>query len=417
MTVSTNRPKKKTGQLMESLKPTTRARRSSRRHLLTIGAWLGAAMIAMAALAACGGEERQVSDELDSQLQQILDSAVESPKTGFPGTALRVSQPELGTWSGAAGEANIDPATPMRPSDTFRAGSIMKPFIATVVLQLVEEEKLALDDRLPAVLPHDVVARVADGDRITVRMLLNHTSGIPEYSDKELDFSALAEPHRIWKVEEFLDRAAARPRPFEPGKGYAYSNTDYNLLGLVIEHATSESWRAAVREQIIDRLGLKHTSLPEPGHVLDGADLAHGYEVIDGKIQDVSDLDPSMAGAAGGNALVTSTEDLSRFLDALLAGKLFEKAGTLDAMLGFVRAGNDSGLGLGYGLGLERYDLPGGVKVIGHFGTAGGYRAFVGYAPAQKIGIAIAFTTGQYAPGDPTPVIMRALELMVAQGS
>jgi D-alanyl-D-alanine carboxypeptidase len=416
MTASTDKPKKK-GQLMESHKP-TRARRSSRRHLLTVGAWLGAAMIAMAAFAACGGEEqRQVSDELDSQLQQILDSAVESPKTGFPGTALRVSQPELGTWSGAAGEANLDPATPMRPSETFRAGSIMKPFIATVVLQLVEEGKLALDDRLPTVLPHEVVARVADGDRITVRMLLNHTSGIPEYSDKELDFSALAEPHRVWKVEEFLDRAAARPRPFEPGKGYAYSNTDSNLLGIVIEHATGESWRAAVRERIIDRLGLKHTSLPEPGHPLDGTDVAHGYEVINGKIHDASDLDPSMAGAAGGNALVTSTEDLSRFLDALLAGKLFEKAGTLDAMLTFVRAGNDSGLELGYGLGLERYDLPGGIKVIGHFGTAGGYRAFVGHAPAQKIDIAIAFNTGQYAPGDPTPVIMRALELMVAEAS
>jgi D-alanyl-D-alanine carboxypeptidase len=416
MTVSTNRPKKK-GQLMESHK-TTRARRSSRRHLLTIGAWLGAATIAMAAIAACGGEEkRQVSDELGSQLQQILDSAVESPKAGFPGTALRVSQPELGTWTGAAGMANIDSSTPMGPSDAFRAGSIMKPFIATVVLQLVEEGKLALDDRLPAVFPQEVLARVADGDRITVRMLLNHTSGIPEYSDRELDFIALAEPHRIWKVEEFLDRAAARPRPFQPGKGYAYSNTDYNLLGLVIEHATGESWRAAVRERIIDRLGLNHTSLPEPGHVLDGTDLAHGYEVINGKIRDVSDLDSSMAGAAGGNALVTSTEDLNRFLGALLAGELFEKAGTLEAMLTFVRAGNDSELELGYGLGLERYDLPGGVNVIGHFGTAGGYRAFVGYAPAQKIEIAIAFTTGQYAPDDPTPVITRALELMVAEAS
>jgi D-alanyl-D-alanine carboxypeptidase len=403
---------------MHSHEPTNGARRSSRRHVLTIGAWLGAAMIAIAALAACGGEgKKQVSDELDSQLQQILDSAVEDPKTGFPGTVLRVSQPALGTWSGAAGESNIDSATPMRPSDTFRAGSIMKPFIATVILQLVEEGKLALDDHLPPALPHDVVARVADGNRITVRMLLNHTSGIPEYSDKDLDLIALAEPHRIWKVEEFLDRAAARPRPFAPGKGYAYSNTDYNLLGLVIEHATGESWRAAVRERIIDRLALKHTSLPEPGQVLDETDVAHGYEVINGKLHDVSDLDPSMAGAAGGNALVTSTEDLSRFLDALLAGKLFERPGTLDAMLAFVRAGSDSGLELGYGLGLERYDLPGNVEVLGHFGTAGGYRAFVGHAPAQKIEIAIAFNTGQYAPSDPTPVIMRALELMASEAS
>jgi D-alanyl-D-alanine carboxypeptidase len=377
-----------------------------------------AAVVATAALTACGDRgKKQASDELRTRLQQTLESAVENQKTGFPGTVLYVSQPKLGTWTGAAGESNIHPATPMRPNDTFGAGSIMKPFIATVVLQLVEEGKFGLDDPLPAVLPRDVVARVAEGDRITVRMLLNHTSGIPEYSDEQLDRVVLAHPKRIWKVEEFLARAAERKRPFEPGKGYAYSNTDYNLLGLVIEHATGQPWRAAVQDRIIDRLDLTHTSLPEPGHVSVGSDAARGYELVNGKLRDVSDADPSMAGAAGGNGLVTTTEDLSRFLRALLAGRLFEQAKTLEAMLTFVDAKSESGLPHGYGLGLERYELPGGVKVIGHFGTGVGYRAFVGYAPAQKIDIAIAFNTGQYAPGDPTPVIMRALELMAGEAS
>jgi D-alanyl-D-alanine carboxypeptidase len=413
MTASTNKPKKK-GQAMESLKPTTRARRSSRRHLLTIGMWLAAALIAMAALAACGGQEkRQVSDELDSQLQQILDSAVANPKTVFPGTALYVSQPELGTWAGAAGKGNIDPATPMKPYDRFRAGSIMKPFVATVVLQLFEEGKLALDDRLAAVLPQDVVARVADGDRITVRMLLNHTSGIPEYSDELHERMVVADPHRVWEVEEVLEMAAAHPRQFEPGEGSAYSNTDYNLLGLVIEEATGESWRAVVLERIIDRLDLENTSLPGPGDVSVGSGAAHGYMLLNGELRDFADIDPSVAGAAGGHALVTTTEDLARFLDALLAGELFEQPETLEEMLTFVEATDENPYLVGYGLGIERWELPGGVEVIGHFGETAGYRAFVGHLPAQEIDIAMVITN----PDDPTPVLMPALELMVAEAS
>jgi D-alanyl-D-alanine carboxypeptidase len=377
---------------------------------------LAAASVAAAALTACGGKsESHVSKKLGTNLQHVLDSAVATPKTGYPGAVLYVSRPKVGTWSGAAGEANVHPATPMRPDDTFRAGSIMKPFISTVVLQLVEEGKFGLDDRLPTVLPRDVVARIADADRITVRMLLNHTSGVPECCGDEFDRAVLADPHRIWSVDELLDRAAAQPRPFAPGKGYAYSNTDYILLGRVIDRATGESWRTAIRERIIDRLGLKHTSLPEPGHLSIASDAAHGYERVNGKLVDLTGVDPSVAGAAGGNGLVTTTRDLSRFLDAVLAGKLFEDASTLDAMLTFVHATNDSGIPLGYGLGMERYTLPGGVVVIGHFGTGAGYRAFVGYAPALKIDISIAFNGGKYAGGDPTTPILRAFQLMAAR--
>jgi D-alanyl-D-alanine carboxypeptidase len=400
---------------MESLTPITQARRSSRRHWLTVGAWLGAAITAMAVLVSCGGgEETQVSDQLASQLQEIVDSAVESPKTVFPGTALYVSQPELGTWAGAAGEANIDPATPMRAEDTFRAGSIMKPFVAATVLQLAEEGKFALDDPLPAVLPQDVVAGIAEADRITVRMLLNHTSGIPEYSDEQHVRMVAADPHRIWQVEEYLEMAAAQPRQFEPGKRHAYSNTNYNLLGLVIEEATGESWRAVVRERVIDRLDLENTSLPEPGDVAIGNDAAHGYWALNGELRDVTDVDPSMAGAAGGHALVTTTEDLARFLDALLAGELFKQPETLEEMLTFVPATEETEGQVGYGLGIARYEWPGGVEAIGHFGGTAGYIALAARLRAQEIDIAMVITA--YGE-DPSPVLVPALELMVAEAS
>jgi D-alanyl-D-alanine carboxypeptidase len=383
------------------------------RTRLTIGSSLGAALIALAVLPGWGGSgQHHVSNKLGTELQQILDKAVANPKTVIPGTALYISQPKLGSWSGAAGEANINPSTPMRADDTFRAGSIIKPFIATVVLQLVEEKKLALDERLPAVLPHDVVALFPNADRITVRMLLNHTSGIPEYVDEKFNREVIAHPTRIWKVKELLDRAAAFPPAFAPGRRYGYSNTDYNLLGLVIERATGKPWRTAVRERIIDRLGLKHTSLPEPGHVSIGSDTAHGYELVNGKLLDATDVDPSMVGAAGGNSLVTTTEDLAHFLDALLAGRLFQHPGTLEEMLTFVKAADVPGK-TGYGFGIERYRFPGGVEVIGHLGTGAGYRAFVGYVPAKKIDIALVITQ----PDDPSAVLFPPLQLMLAATS
>jgi D-alanyl-D-alanine carboxypeptidase len=201
-------------------------------------------------------------------------------------------------------------------------------------------------------------------------------------------------------------------RQFEPGEQYACSNTDYTLLGLVIEEATGEPWRAAVRERVIDRLDLESTSLPEPGDVSLRDNAAHGYELVDGELRDFSDVDPSMAGAAGGHALLTTTEDLAHFMDALLAGELFEQPETFDEMLTLVPAADVPGK-VGYGLGIERYELPGGVEMIGHLGTTAGYRAFVGRLLAQQIDIAMVITNQD----DPTPVLMPALELMVAEAA
>jgi D-alanyl-D-alanine carboxypeptidase len=372
-----------------------------------------AVMLAATVVAACGGSEKKaLPADLSAQLQTILDNAVKSPKTLFPGTALYVSRPGLGTWSGAAGEANVAPATPMKAGNTFRAGSIMKPFISVVVLQLAEEKKLALDDPLTAVLPARVTARVAHAGQITVRMLLNHTSGIPEYTDPTFEAKVLADPQRQWKVDELLALAAAKPRPFAPGEGWSYSNANYNLLGLVIEEATHHSWRTAVRERIIDRLGLGHTSLPEPGHGSVGSDMAHGYQLVNGKLRDISDVDPSMAGSAGGDALVTTTEDLSHFLRALLAGELFDQAKTLDAMLTFHKARNDSGI-VGYGLGLERYVLPGGAELIGHVGSTAGYFAVMGHVPSKDLDVSLVMTNNVYSPS----VLMPTLQRMVAAAS
>ena len=328
---------------------------------------------------------------VDVQLQAALDAAVQSPETNFPGAMLYVSSPELGTWTGVAGLGNIEMDAAMRPDDKFRAGSIMKPFVSVVILQLVEEGLLSLDDPMPTVLSENVTAKFANSDQITVRMLLNHTSGLPEFVTDVVYAEIAANPTRVWEEDEWLDIAADQVPYFTPGQGWKYSNTDYVLLGLVIEQTTGHSWREEVRERIIEPLNLENTLLPEPGDLSIPGNHARGYHAMNGALVDLTGVDPSMAGAAGGSALVTTTADLARFLNAVLTGELFQSAGTLNEMLAFVDAPDEAGVPYWYGLGMEKYVLPGGIEMIGHSGSTAGFSADVSSIPTLNITVAAAF--------------------------
>jgi D-alanyl-D-alanine carboxypeptidase len=301
----------------------------------------------------------------------------------------------------------------MKPDNRFRSGSVLKTFVAVTVMQLVEEGKLSLDDTLPTVLPHHVIARFPDSSRITVRMLLNHTSGIPDIKKANFEQLVAANPHRIWSIDYFLNIAAAEPPAGMPGQHWAYSNANYILLGLIIERATGESWRAAVRERVIDRLHLEHTSLPEAGDLSIGSNAAHGYDPVAGKLADFTAVDPSIFGAAGGASLITTTDDLRHFIHALFAGDLVKRATTLHQMLNFVPAQDVGGMN-GYGLGIERYQFPGGVQAYGHLGTVAGYLAFVAHLPAQGIDVAMAVNSRDGAGA--LAVLLPALKLMIAKG-
>ena len=342
------------------------------------------------------------------ELQAALEDVVASPDTVFQGAVLAVKIRDQPLWAGAAGVADLDTRAPLTPDARFRVGSIAKPFLATIVLQLVEEGAFSLDDPMTAVLPASITDRFDAADRTTVRMLLNHTSGIPEWIDDQVHAFIAANPTKVWDTTEFLDLAAAKPRPFEPGAGWAYSNTDYNLLGLVVERATGHPWREEVTSRIVEPLHLTHTSLPEPGTLTIDEPYMHGYGVVDGVVVDQSRVDPSMAGAAGGSALISNTTDLTTFMTALLSGQLFREAATLSAMTTFVDVAGENGQ-TGYGLGLERYVLPGGVEAIGHSGGTAGYLSFIGRLPAHDVTLAVSVD----AQVDPTPVIMAALRQLI----
>jgi len=348
--------------------------------------------------------------DLARRLQEVLRNAVRDPNTDFRGAILHLHSPKLGVWTGAEGLGRVAPDVRMRVADAFRAGSITKPFVAVVVLQLVERNRLSLDARLPDVLPAGVAGRFPGASDITVGMLLGHRSGIPEWNSPAVEAQLARRRAKVWKVSEFLDLAAAQPPVFAPGTGFSYANTNYNLLGLVVERLTGRSWRHEVTKRVIRPLRLSRTSLPAPGDPSIGAAHAHGYGNFAGRRVDLTRVDPSFAGAAGGSALVTTVGDLSRFVDALLEGRLFRHRATLRRMLDMAPAQGEGAL-TGYGLGIERRSLPGGIEFVGHLGGAPGYRSYVGRLRPQDVTLSFALTSQE----DPSPLVFPMMEALTAR--
>ena len=389
---------------MTRLRPTT----NTRSH--------AACALALAAAMACHGREDGSPPPHDARveagLQEVLDRAVAKPGVFLPGAVTHYRNPAYAPWSGSAGLGDLQARAPMRSGDRVRAGSILKTFIATVTLQRVEEGALSLDQTLPELLPAGVTDTIAHADRISLRMLLGHTSGIPEWVTDEVHVIAATDPAHVWTTDEALEIATSQAAWFEPGTSWRYSNTNYTLLGMVLDRAGGKGWRAQVRERVIVPLGLTTTELPEPGGRTVAGDFAHGYQDVGGTPVDLSFVDPSMAGASGGNAMISTVEDLATFLDALLAGRLFARPETLAAMTTMVEAPNETGLPHRYGLGLESYEL-GGTTVMGNSGGAAGYAVMMFRIPARGATLVTAVNTSDMF-ANALEVFMPSLDVIAA---
>lgn len=239
-------------------------------------------------------------------------------QSGLPGAVAAASGPGF-HWEGAAGLANVETEEPLTPAHRFRVASVTKVFIATAVLQLVGEGAFALDD--------DAGLLVAG---VTVRQLLNHTSGLPNFDD---DLVAFFEPYRRDPAHrseldprELVALALERPRLFAPGESWAYSGTNYQALGLLVEQATGRTLREELKRRIFDPLELGATDLPAETWPVPG--LARAYVPADNPIfpgpgpgpVDLTELDLPFNWTGGG--IVSTGRDVARFLQALLGGEL-----------------------------------------------------------------------------------------------
>ncbi|MFF0967038.1 serine hydrolase domain-containing protein [Streptomyces sp. NPDC003703] len=303
-------------------------------------------------------------------MQQRLDALVQ--KDGVPAALATVKGRDgrIRTYTAGVGDAATGSRVPV--DGQVRIGSNTKTFTAVVVLQLVAEGKVGLDTSVDTYLPGLVRGDGIDGRHITVRQLLQHTSGLPDYVDHEV---ILNNPERYFEPRELLDAALARKARFAPGTKWEYSNTNYLLAGLIIQKVTGRPLGEEVTKRVIDRIGLRHTYFPVPGDMTIHEAHPKGYEhAADGSLRDYTELDPSWGWAAG--AIVSTNTDVTRFYGALLGGRLLPAA-QLAQMRTTVPA-DGVGSGVRYGLGLLSRPLPCGGLAWGHGGTIPGYQTFGG---------------------------------------
>jgi D-alanyl-D-alanine carboxypeptidase len=312
--------------------------------------------------------------------QAALDAIVAE---GTPG-ALAAVREGRARWSGDAGVADLATGEPRRNPDRFRVGSLTKTFTATVLLQLDADGVLSLDDTVERWLPGVVRGNGNDGRKVTLRQLLNHTSGIFNYNRDEgflatfTGESFLDHRYDGATPEELVAIGLSHPPLFAPGTGWEYSDTNYILAGMVIERATGDDYATQVRRRILGPLKLRATSVPGSGAAVPRPHGRHYSRLYDedpnAPVHDVTEFNPSVAGAAG--QVISATRDLNRFYRALLRGELLPRE-QLDEMLTTVPIDEEEpGTGglptAAYGLGIRSDRLSCGVTVWGHGGQVPG---------------------------------------------
>jgi D-alanyl-D-alanine carboxypeptidase len=302
-------------------------------------------------------------DPVRPQLQSLVGDG------GFPGALAAVRDRDGRSRNLTAGVGDLRTGARVPVDGQVRIGSNTKTFVAVAVLQLVAERKVALDEPVETYLPGLVKGEGIDGRRITVRQLLQHTSGLPNYTElMELD-DFFAVRHTYMEPRELLDVALAHPADFAPGAKFAYSNTNYVVAGLLIQKVTGRPLIEVLTERVIRRAGLRHTYFPAVGEQGIREAHPHGYHPdATGKPRDITVLDPSWGWAAG--QMVATPSDLNAFFRALLGGRLLP-AEQLRQMRTTVPA--DLFPGARYGLGLVSVPLSCGGLAWGHGGDIPGY--------------------------------------------
>jgi len=357
---------------------------------------------------------------VDPKLAAALQAALAEwrRQTDTVGVTMAVRLPAGGSWAGAAGLADRRRLVPLRPADRLRVASITKMFVATVVLGLVQDGVMRLEDPLARYVPG-----FPHADRITIRQLLSHTSGVADYVGlPAFDRALRHDPNRAWQPEQIAALAGRQPLRFAPGHDYSYSNTNYVLLGLAVQAATHTPLVQLLHRRVFAPAGLGDTLLAgaEPVH----GGIVHGYgrvniyrahPVADGK-EHVYDGVPHQPGtlpyrafetaSAAPGGIVSTAPDLVRFATALFHGDLLHAA-TREQMLTF---GTDPYRYYSYGLGVQLIATWAGPG-WGHGGGMPGYSSILVDVPGSQITVAVLSNQEGRALG---PLVDKVLQVLHA---
>lgn len=337
-------------------------------------------------------------NSLTEQLQDLLNTSIAHSNT--PGAVLLVSSPDLGTITVAAGLADKKKNVAMKVTNNFRIASMSKLFLAVAVLKLIEQGKLKLNDKIADLLPDTIdVERISNANNVTVRQLLQMRSGIPNYIDYESYLELIDKMiGKEWTPELCIELIYDKKGHSAPGIEYEYSNTNYLLLQLIVENLEGVSYADVIREQILDPLELKHTFIEtqesDDTHFLQ----TKGYSLEDEQLIDVTNYNDGWGLGDGG--IISTAEDLNRFINALLKDNKLLSAVSLRRLLSF----KDD-----YGLGIWREEIND-EMAWSHNGSSSGFQGQFYYFPEQQLTIIL--LTNNFDTEEITDIITQAHQLV-----
>jgi len=294
----------------------------------------------------------QTLETLKAELQKIFNTQKDS--SIFPGATVCFILPDGNVINLATGYADKEKNIKMKPKDRMLSGSIGKTYVAAVALQLIREGKLKLEDKVMDYFKGDEwFKRIPNYDKLTIGMIMHHNGGLPRYVMKEEFTKALQkDPYKVWKPEELLSYIFDDEPLHPPGEGWAYSDTDYIVLGMIIEKVCGNTYYNELQKRILTPFGLKYTS-PSNKPVLEGLVLGSSAGIFGFPDKTLENgrfsLNPQFEWTGGG--LITNSFDLALWAKKLYGGEILPEK-YLDMMLqpvGFRTGKPDK---IGYGLGV-----------------------------------------------------------------
>ena len=369
--------------------------RLRRRHLALLLALISS--IALLQTASAAPKPNAVEPTVQQErLQKVLNDLHE--KNGFPGMTAAVVLPGGKVITAATGYADIEAKAPMKPGDRMLAGSIGKTFFDAIFMRLAAEGKLDLDQKISFWLKDEPwFQRLPNANDITFKMLLNHTSGIPEHVESPEFVAALwKDPDRVWTPKELLAFSLDKPAKFPAGQGWSYADTNFILAAYIVEKITQRPLYDQIHDEILKPLRLDHTN-PSTNRKLRGLVMGYsmpnspfhfeGRTLVDGKLR----FNPQMEWAGGG--FISNSSDLARWAELLYTGRAFDKK-MLPIMETAVPA--KTGKGDEYGLGVQVRHTQYGIT-YGHGGWFPGYLSEMEYFPERNTSIAVQMNSDNFA--------------------
>jgi D-alanyl-D-alanine carboxypeptidase len=354
---------------------------------------LGLSILVFALSLSASGQARAASADLPARVQTYLDEWHKAGK--FPGATIGIVFADGKTLSLATGFSDREAKTPIKPTDRMLAGSTGKTFAAATALQLVHAGKISLDDKISKYLGKEPwFSRVPNANDVTVRMLMNHTSGLVRYEfKKEFTDYLTANPMKVWTPEERLAYLFDAKPPFAAGQGWDYSDTNYIVLGMIIERVTKKNFYDEARKRFIKKFKLTDT-IAQEGPVIPG--VIQGYagpnNPFGGKDNMIENgrfiINPQLEWTGGGWA--STALDLARWTKIYFEGKAFDNSLMPQVLDGI--AAPMLGREAKYGLATIIRKIPAGTT-YGHSGFFPGYVTDMMYFPDKKIAIAVQVNT------------------------